>query len=151
MSDKQETWNVALGMLSRREHARAELGQKLKARGFESADIESTLDALEERDYLNEERYAEMIVRSRFNRGQGPLRIRQELRLAGVSDAIASLAMEAFDGDWFSLAKEVREKRFGLSVDTDPKARAKQMRFLQGRGFSQDHIVAACDRSTAFD
>ena len=52
-------------------------------------------------------------------------------------------AMEAVVCDWFELAGEQRRKKFGAEAPADFKEKARQMRFLQYRGFEQDHIQAA--------
>jgi len=41
------------------------------------------------------------------------------------------------------LATEVRLKKFGTAEPRDFKEKARQMRFLQYRGFEQEHIQAA--------
>jgi hypothetical protein len=83
----------ALGLLARREHARGELEFKLASGGVEADAIRRVLDALEARGLLSEERFAEQFVRSRRNRGQGPRRIREELRRRGIGDAAATEAL----------------------------------------------------------
>ena len=51
--------NTAMDLLSRREHSRRQLFDKLKQRGFEHEDIESALDLLQAENLLNDERFAE--------------------------------------------------------------------------------------------
>ncbi len=55
------------------------------------------------------------------------------------------IALEETDVDWYELAREIRFKKFGASKPADFKAKARQMRFLQYRGFEPDHIQAAID------
>ena len=47
--------------------------------------------------------------------------------------------------DWKALAEAVRAKRFGVEQPEDFPAKAKQMRFLQRRGFDMDMLNAAFD------
>jgi regulatory protein len=49
-------------------------------------------------------------------------------------------AMQEAEIDWFQLAKEQREKKFGLKKPKDFKEKARQMRFLFGRGFETETI-----------
>jgi regulatory protein len=49
-------------------------------------------------------------------------------------------AMQEAEIDWFQLAKEQREKKFGLKKPEDFKEKARQMRFLFGRGFETETI-----------
>ena len=92
---------------------------------------------------LSETRFAESFARSRVERGQGPVRIRRDLRRHGVSAEQVELALEAMAVDWFARATEVRERRFGEAPPADLRARSKQCRFLEYRGFTAEQIRAA--------
>lgn len=133
----------ALSLLARREHAVAELRQKLTRASGSKDIIESVIAELIEDNYLSEKRYVEMLIRSRYGRGYGPIRVCQELRQKEVADYLIQQGFDAFEEDWFGLAREVRDKKFGLWNGGDYKERAKQMRFLASRGFSQDQIEYA--------
>ena len=50
--------NVAMRLLARREHSRAELRGKLVRRGFENDSVEELLKGLEDQDLLSDERFA---------------------------------------------------------------------------------------------
>ena len=43
----------------------------------------------------------------------------------------------------FALAVEIRTKKFGAELPAAFKEKARQMRFLQYRGFEQEHIQSA--------
>jgi regulatory protein len=139
--------NVATNLLAGRDHATAELSRKLKERGFTPAAIEAALAQLQSSNSLNDERYGQNVVRYRSRRGQGPARIRQELRKAGVNAELAEAAVKAGDDtpDFAKVARETRVRKFGAEVPKDWKERARQARFLQYRGFSNDHIRAAME------
>ena len=49
-------------------------------------------------------------------------------------------ALIEIEADWFESAKKVKTKKFGDFFETDYALRQKQKRFLQYRGFYQDHI-----------
>lgn len=132
----------AMDMLARREHARAELAGKLKKRDHAEDDIDIVLDDLASEGLLSDTRYAEAVVANKARRGIGPVRIRAELSQAGVADAEVAAVLEAAEIDWCEHAKAAREKRFGPSLPTDFPAKAKQMRFLQRRGYDVDQIAA---------
>jgi len=165
MSDSelsQHMRNSALGLLARREHSRRELSQKLSRKygrhdDFSSCLIPSLLDELQDKCYQCDERFAESYVSYRSYSGKGPLRIIHELRDKGVSEALVERLVDETDRKWLALALDVSSRRFGgLSsgdlVDEDmgpsekispheaQKIRAKQIRFLQGRGFTFEHI-----------
>lgn len=140
---QQDIRKRALDLLARREHAPAELAQKLRKRDYAADDIAAVLADLVTEDLLSPVRYAEAVVNARIARGQGPVRIRAELAHVQVDGTTIERAMAEAGQDWFALAAEVRRKRFGAELPHDYKARARQMRFLQRRGFDFDCIRAA--------
>ncbi|MES1943370.1 recombination regulator RecX [Salinisphaera sp. PC39] len=133
----------AVKLLARREHAPRELISKLARRGFDETAVADVAAELEAENLLSERRYAESMARSRVERGQGPLRIRAELSARGVGEAAIDDALAELDVDWAALASTVRRKRFGAAVPDDFPSKAKQMRFLQQRGFDGGTIRAA--------
>ncbi|RJS94442.1 regulatory protein RecX [Salinisphaera sp. Q1T1-3] len=135
----------AMDLLARREHARAELQHKLSRHEHHVDDIAAVLDALVDDGLLSDARFAEASVLSKARRGIGPMRIRAELRQAGVNDAAADIALENVEFDWAASAAAAREKRFGPDMPADFPTRAKQMRFLQRRGFDSDQIAHVFD------
>ncbi|MDA1300546.1 MAG: regulatory protein RecX [Proteobacteria bacterium] len=118
-----------------------ETGELERAASLEAL-IESEVRALEKEGLQSDDRLAEAFVRARVSRGQGPIKIRAELRAKGVDDARISEALEACAIDWYEQASAVAEKRFGLMPPADARERAKRSRFLQQRGFSFDQISA---------
>lgn len=127
---------IAMGLLSRREHSRYELQQKLKQRGFEDVDIQDTLDQFCQKDWQSDERFAGSYVAMRTRRGYGPLRIRQELQARQVDDALIAQHLPHDDAYWTEQAAQVRAKKFGKAMPSDFALCAKQKRFLYQRGFS---------------
>ena len=100
-------------------------------------EIDALLDWLEARGYLSDARFVEGRVRTRSTR-YGNLRIRQELAQHGVDiDAATDRALRDSE---FKRASEVWLRKFGGHVATVAAERAKQMRFLAGRGFSTDVV-----------
>jgi len=152
-SDSNLARNVATNLLAGRDHATAELSRKLTERGFTPAAIEAALAELQRSDSLNDERYGQNVVRYRSRRGQGPARIRQELRKAGVTAELADAAVKGGEDlpDFARLARETRVRKFGSEVPKDWKERSRQARFLQYRGFSNDHIRAAMEGDVEAD
>ncbi len=97
---------------------------------------------------LDDARYAESYVHAHARRGQGPRRIRQGLIAAGLSGVLTDEALAA-GPDWAALARDLRQRKFGAAPPADWPERARQMRFLQYRGFSNDHIRSALGSSGA--
>jgi regulatory protein len=137
---------AALRALSRREYSEFELRSKLERR-FDQQVVEQVLESLVADHLLSDERFTEVFVRSRIARGQGPTRIRQELRQRGIGDELVSHFL-SFDSEfWLEHAREVAERRGSQLAETrsdDPevrhRARGKLGRFLAGRGFPMDVI-----------
>lgn len=158
----------ALQWLAQREHSRSELRRKLLpharaqdavtregaqagsmapgqggAGGPELAPIPSAvvrvdavLDWLEAHDYLSHERFAESRVHARASRF-GNLRIRQELAQHQVS--LSAEAAQALKDSELARAQAVWARKYA-GVPATAAERARQARFLSGRGFSADTI-----------
>lgn len=120
-----------------------ELARKLAQREYPAADVAAVLDALTADGLLSITRYAEAVVRAHVARGIGPLRIRADLARVQVDEAAIEQALAEADAHWLELAAQARHKRFGADLPADYKARSRQMRFLQQRGFDFDSIRAA--------
>ena len=135
-----EVRRIALGLLARREHSGLELRHKLRARGFDADLVASVLQGLGEEGLLSDARFAESFVRARCDKGYGPLRIRGELRERGIDSDTIEACLDPDDIAWCRLGARVRNKRFGLSLPADLKQRARQIRFLQQRGFTGEQI-----------
>ena len=130
---------AAVGLLARRDYACGELGGKLRERKFDVMVVERVVDDLRARRLLNDERYAGHFVQYHLARGQGPLRMRRDLENFEVAGALIDAALAAV-ADWAAVARDVRRRRFGAAVPGDWKEKGRQARFLQYRGFSNDHI-----------
>lgn len=132
----------ALGLLTRREHSRKELGRKLVARGIQASDAEAAIDKLAEEGWQDDQRFAESLVRCRAGNGYGPLRIRSELGMHGLEADLVAEALEAYDGDWFENARSFVMRRHGASLE-DRNGRLKAEAMLVRRGFTADQVRAA--------
>lgn len=131
----------ALRYLSMREHSRAELARKLARYAEAADDIELLLDFLEAQDWLSQARFSEALVTRRAAR-YGNTRILSELQSHGIAgDALAEIKTE-LAADEVARACAVWHKKFG-TVAAYAAERARQMRFLQQRGFSHRAIRAA--------
>ena len=129
--------------LARREHGFDELVDKLCDRGFEPEVVVAELSRLREEGLQSDRRFAEAFVSSRFRQGKGPQRIRAELRAKRVSDGLVDEALRESEFDWGALARDVRVRKYGEAVPETFELKAKQMRFLTYRGFSQEQISVA--------
>ncbi|MCK9781248.1 MULTISPECIES: regulatory protein RecX [Enterobacterales] len=148
----QELYQYAIFMLSRRDYGTIELQRRLARRIRESdrdaqtvtdeACLPQVMEHLLENHYLDDNRTVYAFFRSYLNKSYGPLRIRQELRAKGFPSEIIERLFEEDETDWYTLCQEVYEKKFGGAKPKDFKERAKQIRYLQYRGFTSDYINA---------
>lgn len=130
----------ALQYLTRRDYSRAELLAKLAAHAETGEELEAVLDTLQAERLLSDHRYASQRVVARAGRyGNG--RLRQELRQKGVSDEDIEAALPD-GGDEGDRCRAIWAKKFGRPPQS-AEERAKQMRFLQYRGFSAEAIRRA--------
>jgi regulatory protein len=129
----------AIRLLARREYARAELEQKLVAKGWGSIEVRTALDDLTARGCLSDARYAEAIA-ARRGGSYGRRRIAEELKARGVarSDIETALAGAGIDDD--AALRALWQRRFGRAPE-DEREKARQVRFLQTRGFALSTIL----------
>lgn len=128
----------AVGYLSRREHARAELARKLAPYAEYPAEVEAVLDDLQREGWLDNARFAQSLVHRRAPQ-RGAARIVQELRQHGLDDALVAEAREQLKATEHERALAVWRKRYA-DKPADRAEYARQARFLAGRGFSHDTI-----------
>lgn len=132
----------ALQYLARREYSRAELRGKLLPHaddGFgEPEDLDALLDDLTSCGWLSDERAATQLLHARRSRF-GAQRIAQELRQRGIAEELIADALPGLKETELDAAREVWRKKFG-ALPQDVREKARQVRFLQSRGFSLDVI-----------
>ena len=146
----------AIALLAQREHSAVELRRKLmriarawlepgpaaeaEAEHASATDPAGEVDVLivwlQAQGYLDEARFVESRLHVRAAR-HGNLRIEQELAQHGL--ALGAEQKAALKDSEFERARSIWLRKFG-SAGEDAAARAKQMRFLAGRGFSSDVI-----------
>lgn len=135
----------ALSFLAAREHSRQELARKLARHAEADDDIESVLDWLQAQSFLSEARFAESLVNRRAGR-YGNSRILLELQQHGLDpQAVVGLKqdLQSSEGE---RAWAVWQRKFGAPA-ADAAGVAKQLRFLQQRGFSHAAIQAVLRRA----
>lgn len=133
----------AIRLLAQREYSRTELERRLGAKGHSPGVIADILDDLGAEGLQSDARFAEVFVRSRINRGQGPIKIRAELGERGIASDLARDTLDEAQStelvDWYELACSTLAKRFS-GPGEGPRERARRERFLAGRGFDFDQV-----------
>jgi regulatory protein len=136
---------AAIHLLSRREYSLHELFQKLEPRSKNEAQVHSLLEKLVQAGYQSDQRFAESFLRSRINRGLGPMRIYRELKDKGINPHLIEQVFSD-DIDWFQNAYESGTKK-SQSLDlTDYKQKQKLYRYLAYRGFDMEQIKYAIEQ-----
>ncbi len=137
-----QIYNAALALLARREHSQQELQQKLLKRFPDSETlVHETLARLDREGYQSDQRYIEAYIRSRLNKGYGAQRVRQELRLRGLTADLVDSALVELRNDEQNLEQliHVWRKKFKIPPK-GPKEKFRQISFLRYRGFSAAEI-----------
>ncbi|ODA31356.1 RecX family transcriptional regulator [Veronia pacifica] len=143
-----------MGLLSRRDHSELELRQKLAQRQCPPEDIETAIHYCTEHNWLNDQRFAEALLRQGIAKGHGWQRICLDARKKGVDMSFLDLAQENAQYDWYEIARETALRKYGDLDGQIPavefKEQARRIRYLQYRGFNYDQINYALS-SECFD
>lgn len=138
--------NHGMELLSYRPMSAKELRDKLVQKGETAENAEAATDWLQSRGFLDDERYAGMVVRHYAGKGYGAGRIRQELQRRGVTREL-----------WEEALKELPEQEDKLDKflvsrlkDTGDRAQVQKVSAaLLRRGYSWEEIRAALARFRA--
>ncbi|MCK4530878.1 MAG: RecX family transcriptional regulator [Candidatus Marinimicrobia bacterium] len=143
-ADRAFTREKAMGLLSLREHGSGELRTKLLQKGYEKAHIAEVLDYLKDKNYLNDERFAELYSEELIQRKQlGPMKVKEKLFQRGIALQVINSILLNYDREiqikncYFHFIKKFKAK---TTFDTREE-KAKAIRYLQGKGFSWDVIA----------
>jgi regulatory protein len=124
--------------LSRREHSRLELQQKLLQKEWSFHEVDVVLDQLIQDNLQSDERFAEAYLHTKMKAGYGPRWIHQALLSRGVSDEIIDRLLMSIDG-WFDALQALWTKKYG-QLPMTVQERAKQSRFLLSKGFDAQSV-----------
>lgn len=129
--------NKALDLLALREHTALELRQKLTLKNYPKETIESTIASLKAEGSLSEQRYAEMLVRSRQKRNpEGKAVLMQRLQAKGVSHADAKAAV---DEAWEEQGDEFLRNAWLIAERTTKDQEKLQAKLIR-KGFSYGDV-----------
>ncbi|MFN5543249.1 MAG: regulatory protein RecX [Betaproteobacteria bacterium] len=137
----REIVSASLRLLAMRDMSRAEFERKLAAKEFTPEEIAEAVVWCEAEGWLNEARYAEVVAR-RLGYRYGASRISQTLKQKGVPDEVVAAAVGEMKDTEVARAREVLARKFG-EAPVDAASRAKQIRYMQARGFGYEAIKKA--------
>ncbi len=164
-ADSYMRW-LAFYYLGRREHSQTELRDKLIAKECDPQAVEALLQEFIAEGYQCDERMTSAVIKDSIGKKHGTIRIFQTLKKHGLTtiksasgintwiaehpdffnDLILNYIEEDtkplddnhYEVDWLQQAVEARVRKYGNTIPTDPKEKARQLRFLQYRGFGAD-------------
>lgn len=136
---RKDALTVALNYLSSRPRSIFEVRTKLKDKGFEAAEIDGTVERLIEASYLDDEKFAELLVDSRLRfKNWGPAKIARDLEKKGIPKETIARLLSASTVASSAAAKEAARKwirKNRLSPPLERKDTERAFRFLSSRGF----------------
>ncbi|MBJ9958728.1 regulatory protein RecX [Acinetobacter courvalinii] len=138
--------SYAFALLTRRDYSQAELIAKLNLYAINPEEVEKLVEELAQNNYQSDQRVAELTLASQLRKGKGLQRIKQALKAKQLDAEL--ITEELQEVDWLDQAYQLKLKKFGEEVATDPKIKARQIRFLQYRGFDMGVIVKAIARTS---
>lgn len=146
--DAQQLKNAAIRLLCRREYSREELYLKLSSRTDSQATLSSVLDSLEGEGLQSDDRYTEVYIRSRLNKGFGPIKIAYELKAKKVDQYLVDKWLAEMQDRVLEVAFSVGQKKYNqllgtglvtdadeLPIETQKANRDKLYRYLLTKGF----------------
>jgi regulatory protein len=129
---------IALRRLDRRECSTGDISQCLKRQGFSIEVISQVLEELVEKKYINNDKYAQILIREQALRGKGPTWIRMKLKGKGIHverGIVEAIMGEVTQSSELSVAKAVVARRYS-QVKENPLLAKKALQALLRRGFS---------------
>ena len=137
---KQDIRKKLLDLLSRREHSKYELLTKLKHRVELQSALEEEINKLCAENLQSDYRFSESYIRSRYNSGFGPTRIKYDLSVRRVKESVISSVFNEIDLDWIEKLKKEKIKKYGNDSSENMQELSKRINFFIQRGFEKEMI-----------
>ncbi len=143
----QKAYQQCLQLLARREYAQVELRHKLTQQGIDSDSIEQCLTQLSQENYQSDQRFAEMLCRTRISQRYGKQKIHYELKQKGIDETLINETLGEYDNAWLDNAKYLIERKAPRGdiqkVLKEYTLKSKITQFLLGKGYDYDTINLA--------
>lgn len=137
--DKKKLKDYAIWLLARQGYSESDLRKKLVKYAENNDDIDFVIAEMLDYGYLNDLLYAKSLLRSELSKGRGKNRVSQSFNGKGVD--IDAVMNEVSSINWLELAYKAKVKKFGDIIEKEPKKKAKQIRYLQYRGYEFEIIM----------
>lgn len=143
----EETRKKALSLLERRDYGSEELCAKLVEKGAEPDEARAAVQYMVRVGFIDDERYAAMVVRHYAAKGYGVGRVREELRRRKLDRELWDAALAELPEPDETVDALLRAKLRGKAADRDTIRKAGAA--LVRRGFTWEAVKAATDRYLA--
>ncbi len=140
---RERAWNEAVRLLALRDRSEPEVRAQLE--GFSGADVDAVVARLRELRYLDDERFARGLAERLARRGFGCERLRHELSRHDLDHELVEAVVGVHAAGDVERARTQLERRH-RGIPSTPRERAQALRFLHGRGFSEDVVLAIMGR-----
>ena len=135
----------ALWLLDKRDYSRAELCRKLTEKGYADTAAEAAVDRLAELGFVDDKRYAPIIVRHYAAKGYGRQRVQRELARRGIPKELWEDALAEMPEQDETVDRLLRSRLRGAEL-SDRAALKKATDALLRRGYGWDEVGAAVER-----
>lgn len=143
----EETRKKALSLLERRDYGSEELCAKLVEKGAEPDEARAAVRYMVRVGFIDDQRYAAMVVRHYAAKGYGVGRVREELRRRKLDRELWDAALAELPEPDETVDALLRAKLRGKAADRDTIRKAGAA--LVRRGFTWEAVKAATDRYLA--
>lgn len=135
----------ALRWLAIRERSEHEVSERLRAAGFPPDTTVETVRGLVREGLLSDHRTALGVAEAIRRRGHGSLRARRDLERRGIARDLAVRVLGEVFADEEDLLRQVFLGRFP-QLPASPSEKGRALRFLCGRGFPEELVLAIVER-----
>lgn len=128
------------------ERCRAQVEEKLIQFTIPASEHSWYIDKLAKESFVDDERFANLFVRSKFNQNQwGKIKISHELLARGIDRQIINEALNTLDPEAYAdLLKKMAATKLKSIKETDAfKKKQKLIAFLSSKGFEYE-LIAQC-------
>lgn len=141
---RQKTVDSAYHLLNYRMRSTAELRRRLLQKGFQTTDVNYTLNNLSDKGYLNDVEFAHAFAREKVrNKRIGPIALRMEFRPHGIASEILDEVLNEVYKE-FSITEliqyHLRKRKIYDGSNISPNEKKRLIDALRRKGFTWDAI-----------
>ncbi|MFN4146830.1 MAG: regulatory protein RecX [Runella sp.] len=145
MNDLQKQFLIkAASFCAYQERTVKEVRQRLHEWQLTDDEIGPIIEELQAQNYLNEERFARAFAGGKFRTKKwGRLKIKQEMKLRGLSNDLIQRGLSEIDGDEYEQTlRDLLEKKARTLRGEPLTVKQKLLRFALSKGFESDIVWA---------